>query len=69
MSKKKKILNYLIIGLNESNKKIFYKHYKKRFIDYLVTGKKGKNFSRVNNYLTRKTVIFGKKNSKKLLYN
>ena len=48
-----------------ATKKFFYKHYKKRFIDYLVTGKKGKNFSRVNNYLTRKLLYLVKKIVKK----
>ena len=46
-------------------KKIIFKYYRKSFVDHTTTGHKGKNFLKINKYLSKQTISFGMKNHKK----
>ena len=46
-------------------KKIIFKYYRKSFVDHTTTGHKGKNFLKINKYLSKQMISFGMKNHKK----
>ena len=49
-------------------KKIIFKYYRKSFVDHTTTGYKGKNFLKINKYLSKQMISFGMKNHKKKIF-